>query len=34
MSDTLDGVDDLEGNENSNDLDVEASEVELSLIHI
>jgi hypothetical protein len=28
MSDTLDDVDDLEGDENSNDLDVEASEVE------
>tara|TARA_B110000503_G_scaffold30509_1_gene49364 strand:+ start:9597 stop:9797 length:201 start_codon:yes stop_codon:yes gene_type:complete len=31
MSDTLDDVDDLEGDENSNDLDVEASEVEDSV---
>jgi hypothetical protein len=28
MSDTLDDLDDLEGDENSNDLNVEASEVE------
>jgi hypothetical protein len=31
MSDTLEGVDDLEGNESSNDLDVEAYEVEDSV---
>jgi hypothetical protein len=31
MSDTLDDLDDLEGDKNSNDLDVETSEVEDSV---